>query len=308
MELLYRELTETEKQAREYICLPLDGLDTIEEFESLIKELSPYVGIFKVGMASYTSFGPEAIKIVHKYGSEVFLDLKYYDIPNTAHDAAKAAARLGVYMFNVHASGGKKMMVDAVKGAKEGVGETGRIPKIIGVTILTSFDKAKYLQTVQAVNPKLEGIDFDKYIEMDEDDDFLQNEFKKLLTKNGLEDIIKKQVYNLAHLSEQAGLDGVVCSADDLETIKDSLPESYMYVTPGLQGPRTLPGPDQSIDRVFTPGNAIKQGSTMLVIGRSITDPRTKEEKEIDIEITPEMRIQAAYDVVQDAALAIEAQ
>ncbi len=305
MESIYRELTETEKQAREFICLPLDGLDTIEEFESLVKELSPYIGMFKVGMASYTSFGPEAIKIVHKYGSEVFLDLKYKDIPNTAKDSAKAAAKLGVYMFNVHASGGKKMMANAVEGAKEGAGETGRLPKILGVTILTSFDKATYLQTVQAVNPKLECIDFDKYIEMDKDDKFLQEEFNKLLIEQGLDDIIKKQVYNLAHLSEQAGLDGVVCSADDLDTIKYSLPESYMYVTPGLKGPKTLPGPDQNPDRVFTPGNAIKRGSTMLVIGRSITDPRNEEEKEMDIEITPKMRIQAAYEVVQDVALVI---
>ncbi|NOR85043.1 orotidine-5'-phosphate decarboxylase [archaeon] len=307
MESIYRELTETEKQSRDLICLPLDNLDTIEEFESLVKELSPYVGMFKVGMASYTRFGPKAIEIIRKYDSEVFLDLKYYDIPNTLNDVSRAAAELGVYMFNVHASGGKKMMRDTVNSVKEKIAKTGgKMPKLLGVTILTSFDEATYLQTVQAVNPKLDGIDFDKYIEMAKADKVLQNEFKQLLVDFDLKDIIKKQVYNLAHLSEQIGLDGVVCSADDLKAIKDTLPKSFMYVTPGIKGPNTLPGPDQNIDRVFTPGNAIGQGSTILVVGRAITDPRTEEQREMGVEITPQMRIDAAYDVVRDAAEYLE--
>jgi len=248
------ELTEKEKLARERVCLPLDGLNTIEEVKERVEELSPVVGLFKIGKESFTRFGPEVVTIVKNFGAKVFLDLKYHDIPNTVKGAAKAATKLGVYMFNIHASGGLEMMKAAVEGATESAEELNiKRPKIVGVTVLTSIDK-----------------------------DILNNQLK--VSKE-----VEEQVLNLAQLSHEAGLDGIVCSAADLYAVKDKLPGSFIYVTPGIKGPNTPAGSDQK--RVFTPGNAIIDGSNILVIGRAITGPKTKEE-----------RVQAGYEVLQDMA------
>ena len=136
------ELTEKEQQARKMVCLPLDNLCNIKELESRVQELSSVVGLFKVGKGSFTKFGTDAVRVVQEYGAEVFLDLKYHDIPATVKDAAEGASRLGVYMFNVHASGGSEMMKAAVEGAKYGAGDSGlEIPKIVGVSVLTSIDE-----------------------------------------------------------------------------------------------------------------------------------------------------------------------
>jgi len=247
-------LTQKEKLARSKVCLPLDGLNTIEEVKERVEELSSVVGMFKVGKESYTRFGPEVVKVVQEFGSEVFLDLKYHDIPNTVKGAANAATQLGVYMFNVHASGGFEMMKAAFQGAREASEKYNlRMPKVIGVTILTSIDK-----------------------------DIMNKELK-------INGTIEEQVLSLALLTQKAGLDGVVCSAADLYTIKDKLPPNFMYVTPGIKGPNTPAGADQK--RVFTPGNAVLDGSSILVVGRAITDPPTKEE-----------RLKAGYEVLQDMA------
>jgi len=245
------DLTEKEIEARKKVCLPLDGLNTMDEVKQRVCELAPLVGLFKIGKETYTRFGPEAVKLVKESGAEVFLDLKYHDIPNTVKGAAKAAAEMGVYMFNVHASGGLLMM----KAAKEGVEEANAEvkPIITAVTILTSIDK-----------------------------NILNNEI-------GIAGEVEDEVLKLALLTKEAGLDGVVCSAADLHAIKDKLPDDFMFVTPGIKGPNTPAGADQK--RVFTPGNAIMDGSTILVIGRAITGPKTKEERQ-----------KAAYEVLQDMA------
>lgn len=246
------ELTEKEKIARSKVCLPLDGLNTIQEVKERVEELSPVVGLFKVGKESFTRFGPSVVKVIQDYGAEVFLDLKYHDIPNTVEGAAKAATELGVYMFNVHASGGLAMMKSALKGAKETSEKKGiRMPKVISVTILTSIDQ-------NIMNLEL-----------------------NILGK------VEDQVLRLAQLTQNAGLDGVVCSAADLYAIKSKLPKDFMYVTPGIKGVNTPAGADQK--RVFTPGNAVQDGSTILVVGRAITDPVTKEG-----------RLKAGYEILQD--------
>ncbi len=241
------ELNEKEKLARSMVCLPLDGLNTIEEVKARVEELSPVVGLFKIGKESFTRFGPEIVKIIQDGGAEVFLDLKYHDIPNTVKGAAKAAAELGAYMFNVHASGGLSMMEAAVEGAKSA---GGRMPKIIAVTVLTSIDK-----------------------------EIMNNEIKIIGD-------VEEQVLNLAQLTQKAGLDGVVCSAADLYAIKDKLPDGFMFVTPGIKGPNTAAGADQK--RVFTPGNAVQDGSSVLVIGRAITGAEDK--------------VKAGLEVLQDMA------
>lgn len=241
-----RALTEKEKQARKKVCLPLDNLNTLGEIKALVEELSPVVGLFKIGKETFTRFGSEAVKLVQSYGSEVFLDLKYHDIPNTVKGAAKAAAELNVAMLNIHCSGGLEMM----KAAIEGVKETKNKPKIIGVTVLTSLDK-------EIMN-------------------------KELNIPGKVED----EVLHLARLANKAGLDGIVCSAVDLKAIKNKLPKDFMYVTPGIKGPHTKAGSDQK--RVNTPGNAIKDGSTILVIGRAITAAKD--------------RVKAGLEVLEDIA------
>ncbi|MFA6419951.1 MAG: orotidine-5'-phosphate decarboxylase [archaeon] len=248
------KISEKEKIARSKVCLPLDGLNTLKELKERVEELSPIVGLFKIGKESFTRFGPESIKAVKEAGGEVFLDLKYHDIPNTVKGAAGAATERGVFMFNVHASGGSLMMKAALEGATEMAAKLGiERPKIVAVTILTSIDQK-----------------------------ILNEELK---VSGSVED----QVLNLAILAKNSGLDGIVCSAADLYAIKDKLPQDFMFVTPGIQGVNTPAGADQK--RVFTPANAIADGSTILVVGRAITAPKTKEE-----------RLQAGYEILRDMA------
>jgi len=245
------KLNEREERARKRVCLPLDGLQTIEELEERVKELSPVVGLFKIGKESFTRFGPASIKAVKNYGAEVFLDLKYHDIPNTVKGAAETATSLGVYMFNVHASGGLEMMRAAREGVYRAIEYFKKVPKILGVTVLTSLDKEKLNKELRVPGE------------------------------------VEEQVLSLAKMSYQAGLDGVVCSAADLHAIRDKLPKDFMYITPGIKGTKTPAGEDQK--RVFSPGNAIRDGSSILVVGRAITDQKT-----------PEERLQAGYEILQD--------
>ena len=228
------KLSEKEQLARSKVCLALDGLKAVADIEALIAELSPVVGLFKIGKELFTRFGPDVVKLVQQHGAEVFLDLKFHDIPNTVKGAAYAAAQLGVYLFNVHASGGTAMMQAAVEGAKEASHTYNvRMPKIIGVTVLTSIDQ-------QMLNSELR-----------------------------VAGTMAEHVLHFAKLTQQAGLDGIVCSAADLRAIKDKLPSDFLYVTPGIQGPTTAAGSDQK--RVLTPFNAIKDGASILVVGRAIT-------------------------------------
>ena len=280
-------LTEKEQAARKRVCLPLDNLETLSDLTARVEKLSPVVGLFKIGFESFTRFGPDAIKAVQSYGSQVFLDLKYHDIPNTVQGAARAATSHGVYMFNVHASGGLKMMEVAVKGVDEAVEKYGiERPKVIGVTVLTSFDEANYLQTFQPLNPRLREIDFSQYTNMKKDDEELREQFRAILRDHGLEGVIGKQVLHLAQLAHTARLDGIVCSAADLAAVKPYIPEGFMYVTPGVEGPITKAGADQA--RVFSPGNALLAGSTILVVGRAITNA--------------EDQVLAGYQILQDMA------
>ncbi len=125
---------------KEKIIVALD-VGSIKEEERLLEILSPHVRIFKVGIELFYSCGPKSLDIIKKYDREIFLDLKFHDIPNTVKNAAKVAARLGVFMFNVHVSGGNDMMKAALEGAGE---ESERLgidrPHILGVTVLTSIE------------------------------------------------------------------------------------------------------------------------------------------------------------------------
>ena len=174
------ELSSQEKAARGRVCLPLDGLASLDSVESLLDELSPFVGLFKVGKESFTRFGPEVITRVQKRGAGVFLDLKYHDIPNTVRGAAKAATELGVSMITVHAAGGLAMMSAAREGVEAGASGSAGAPEVVAVTVLTSIDQAT------------------------------------LNWECGVPGTVEDQVLSLAKLTQAAGLDGVVCSAADL--------------------------------------------------------------------------------------------
>ncbi|MCD6403036.1 MAG: orotidine-5'-phosphate decarboxylase [Candidatus Aenigmarchaeota archaeon] len=236
-------------------------VSTLEEAKRLVEELSPYVGIFKIGKELFTSEGPTAIKAVREAGGEVFLDLKFHDIPRTVEGACRAATKHDVYMLNVHASGGKEMMEAAKRGAIEGSKAYGtKTPLIVAVTVLTSID-------TQILNEEL-----------------------------GVPGRIEDVVLRYARLAEDAGLDGVVCSAKDLEYIRPKLKRDFIYVTPGIKSPTGVVGYDQK--RVYTPGKAIWQGSTILVVGSAIR-------KVLD-ETTGKMRDATYEEMKENAKMVLE--
>ena len=194
----------------------------------LIEKLDPNMCRLKVGKEMFTLFGPQLVKDIHDRGFDLFLDLKFHDIPNTVAKAVAAAAELGVWMTNVHASGGLAMM-DAAKKALLPYGD--KAPMLIAVTVLTSMS----------------------------DDDL------KLL---GINVPAFEHVQRLAKLTQQAGLDGVVCSAQEATALKSLLGQDFKLVTPGIRPVGSDAG-DQH--RVMTPPQAIAAGSDYLVIGRPIT-------------------------------------
>jgi orotidine-5'-phosphate decarboxylase len=181
-----------------------------------------------VGKEMFTLFGPDFVRELHKRGFSVFLDLKFHDIPNTCSKAVRAAAELGVWMVNVHASGGERMMT-ASREILEPYGADR--PLLIGVTVLTSMEQSD-----------LAGI--------------------------GLDIAPNEQVVRLATLTKNAGLDGVVCSAQEASMLKAKLGKEFKLVTPGIR-PAGSDAGDQR--RIMTPAEAMAAGSDYLVIGRPIT-------------------------------------
>ena len=219
-------------QPNNKLILALD-VDSIEKAEALVSELKDHVGIYKVGKELFTATGPEIVKKINQIGGKVFLDMKYHDIPNTVAKAAEAATKLGVYMFNIHASGGYKMMYDAVEAVKKSSAELGiKKPLVLGVTVLTSIDQTT-----------------------------LNNE----LRINGT---VEEQVVHLAKLAQKAGLDGVIASPQEIKAIRAACGSDFLIVTPGV---RPLWAASQDQKRVTTPKEAIEQGADYLVIGRPIT-------------------------------------
>ncbi|VEL96936.1 orotidine-5'-phosphate decarboxylase [Alteromonas sp. 76-1] len=169
--------------------------DNQEQALSFVDQLDPSLCKVKVGKEMFTLFGPEFVKSLVAKGFDVFLDLKFHDIPNTVGKACKAAAELGVWMVNVHASGGLPMM----QAAKEGIAQSSRPEtKLIAVTVLTSMDQSQLSGVIDNVTPE-------------------------------------QQVLRLASLTAQAGLDGVVCSAKEAAMLRDEIGEDFLLVTPGIR-------------------------------------------------------------------------
>lgn len=216
---------------KEKIIVALD-VPTAEAAHQYIAELKDEVGAFKIGLQLFTSAGASFVREVVEQGLNVFLDVKFYDIPNTVAKASVEVARLGVWMFNLHAAGGSEMM----RRSFEEVGEVCdrenlRRPKMIGVTVLTSSNRATLLET-------------------------------------GIEKEVRRQVVNLATLTAKCGLDGVVASPLETNLIREHVKnEDFLIVTPGIR-PDFATNDDQK--RVTTPIEAFNHGSDYLVIGRPI--------------------------------------
>lgn len=194
---------------------------------ALVDRLDPALCRLKIGKELFTSCGPAIVEQVMAKGFEVFLDLKFHDIPNTCAKAVKAAADLGVWMVNVHASGGRRMM----EAAREVIEGYSQKPLLIGVTVLTSMEQSDLRDIGLDVEPQ-------------------------------------EQVVRLAKLTQTAGLDGVVCSAQEASLLRSTLGPDFDLVTPGIR-PADSAADDQR--RIVTPADAIALGSTYLVIGRPIT-------------------------------------
>ena len=206
----------------------------------LAETLQGTVGGYKIGSQLFTSVGPGIVRTFVERGDRVFLDLKFHDIPNTVAGSVAAATALGVWMVNVHASGGPTMLAAARRAAGETAAarNTPR-PLVVAVIVLTSMDHA----ALSAVGIQASPLD---------------------------------QVVRLARIVQEAGLDGVVASPQETTAIREVCGPDFVIVTPGIRGGSAASGPDDQ-QRTSTPAGAVAAGSSYLVIGRPITgagDPR----------------------------------
>lgn len=234
------------------ILVALD-VDTAEAAHALADKLRGVVGGFKIGGRLFTSHGPSIVEALVARGDRVFLDLKFHDIPNTVAGAVAAATRLGVWMVNVHASGGHAMMKAAVEAADA---ESSRLsrprPLVIAVTMLTSLSE-------------------------------------ETMGEIGVAGAMASQVGRLAVLAQSAGLDGVVASAQEIALIRNRCGKTFEIVTPGIRGASDDKG-DQR--RTMTAAEALSAGASYLVVGRPIIaapDPRAAAER-IDTECRAAVR------------------
>jgi orotidine-5'-phosphate decarboxylase len=223
--------------AREKLIVALD-VETAREALELFRALREYVSVFKIGSQLFTASGPRIVRDIVKAGGRVFLDLKFHDIPNTVAAASVEAARLGVWMLNVHAAGGREMMQRTVEAVAEVSQKEGFArPRLIAVTVLTSSDNAT-------------------------------------LTEIGVQVDAATQVTRLAQLAHECGMDGIVASPHEVAMVRARIASSnsatqdnFLIVTPGVR-PTGSPSHDQR--RVMTPLEAVRAGADYLVVGRAI--------------------------------------
>jgi orotidine-5'-phosphate decarboxylase len=222
---------------KERIIIALD-VGTKREALALAEALND-ARVFKIGLELFTAEGPALLEETVRLGKKPFLDLKYHDIPNTVSGAVQSATRKGVHMLTLHTSGGIEMMAAAARAALEESARTGKErPVLLGVTILTSLK--------------------------DEE-----------LRRIGFAHAVADQVLRLAVLAKDSGLDGVVCSPHEIESIKRECGGDFLVVTPGIR-PAWAAAQDQK--RIMTPAEAVGKGADYLVIGRPITGAPSPQE------------------------------
>ena len=211
-------------------------VQTAAEARDLVNLLSSEVGMFKVGSQLFTAAGPDVVREIVRSGNQVFLDLKFHDIPNTVAAAAVEATRLGVTILNVHAGGGSEMMKRTAEAVSEVAAREGLSrPAVIAVTVVTSADAS----TLQAV---------------------------------GVTNAPDAQVLQLALLAAKSGMDGLVASALEAPVIRSAVTQpGFLIVTPGIR-PGGMALNDQK--RVTTPAAAIRAGADYLVVGRPIASAK----------------------------------
>ncbi|HHW41503.1 MAG TPA: orotidine-5'-phosphate decarboxylase [Syntrophomonadaceae bacterium] len=215
---------------KDRLIVALD-VDDAGKARQLVEQLRGYVGMFKVGLEPFCLYGPGFVKAVQEMGGRVFLDLKFHDIPRTAAQAARAAVRMGVYMFNVHIAGGREMLKAVVEAVQEEAG-SGGIPKVLGVTVLTSLGT------------------------------------EQLRSEIGIDRSPLDQVLFWAELARECGLSGVVASPREVSAIRARCGKDFLIVTPGIRPAGAVP--DDQI-RISTPAAALRAGADYLVVGRPIT-------------------------------------
>ena len=187
-------MTKDEARSKVIFALDVDNFDAAKQWVSL---LGGRVGMFKVGKQLFTAYGPDVVRMIKNSGDEIFLDLKYHDIPNTVASASIEAARLGVKLFNVHALGGYEMMARTVERLQKEYDGKDR-PRILAVTILTSSTSAT-------------------------------------LREVGIEIPVAEMVVRLAKLAQKAGIDGVVASPLEVPLIREACGKDFLVVTPGVR-------------------------------------------------------------------------
>jgi orotidine-5'-phosphate decarboxylase len=226
-----------ERENRDRIIIALD-VQTKEEGIALVSRLRE-ARTFKVGLELFTAEGPALFKKLRALRKDIFLDLKLHDIPNTVAGAVRSAFRHGAQMMTIHASGGREMMAKAAATAGEVSLELGRPkPILLGVTVLTSLKGAE-------------------------------------LEELGMSGDVAGQVLRLAGLAKEAGLDGVVCSPQEIEVLRREFGQDLVIVTPGIR-PVWAAAQDQK--RIMTPAEAVAKGADYLVIGRPITGAPSPQE------------------------------
>lgn len=215
----------------EKLIIALD-VETPAKALNLVKQLHSVAGMFKVGSQLFTAAGPSIVRDILAQDSKVFLDLKFHDIPHQLAGAARSAAELGVSLFTIHASGGSEMMQRAVDSVNEVAAKGGTRSAVLAITVLTSIDAT-------------------------------------ILSQIGVDSTPSESVVRLAKLAEASGIDGVVASPQEIETIRHTVsrPE-FLVVTPGIR-PTANEAGDQK--RTATPAAAIAAGASYLVVGRPIT-------------------------------------